>query len=190
VLRDAERASVRLVTTPERLAVDEARRTFTYLNLYGFPVDAIVVNRVFPEEVGQYFGAWRERQEAELRDVGAAFAPVPILRAPYFPEEVRGPEMLDRLGDAVFGNGDAAAILHTGAAERLEVSEDAARLHLPLPLAQRGDVSLRQIGGELVVRVDGYKRTLLLPPALRGWSASSAALSDGALTVELEAPLP
>jgi arsenite-transporting ATPase len=190
VLRDADRASVRLVMTPERLAVDEARRTFTYLNLYGFPVDAVVVNRVFPAEVGEYFGPWRERQEAELRDVGDAFAPVPVLRAPYFAEEVRGAAMLDRLGEAAFGERDVTAILHTGAAERLELSDDSARLHLPLPLAQRGEVSLRQVGGELVVRVSDYKRTLLLPPALHGWSARGAALADGALTVELEAPVP
>jgi arsenite/tail-anchored protein-transporting ATPase len=190
VLRDAERVSVRLVMTPERLAVDEARRTFTYLNLYGFPVDAVLVNRVFPAEVGDYFDGWRERQEEELRDVVAAFAPVPVLRAPYFAEEVRGPEMLDRLGDEAFGDLDPAAILHRGAAERLELSEDAARLHLPLPLAQRGDVSLRQVGSELVVRVDGYKRTLMLPPALQGWSARGAELADGALTVELERPIP
>jgi arsenite-transporting ATPase len=189
VLRDAERVSVRLVMTPEHLAVDEARRTFTYLNLYGFPVDAVVVNRIFPEEVGEYFGPWRERQEAQLREVGDAFGPVPVLRAPYFAEEVRGGAMLDRLGDAAFGDRDATAILHTGAAERLELSDDSARLHLPMPLAQRGDVSLRQVGGELVVRVSGYKRTLLLPPALHGWSARGAALADGALTVELEAPV-
>jgi arsenite-transporting ATPase len=190
VLRDAERASVRLVMTPERLAIDEARRTFTYLNLYGFPVDAIVVNRVFPEEVGDYFAAWRERQGAQLRDVADAFAPVPVLQAPYFAEEVRGADMLDRLGDAAFAERDATEVLHSGAAERLELSEDGARLHLPMPLAGRGDVSLRQVGSELVVRVHGYKRTLLLPPALRGWSARGAALTDGALTVELEAPVP
>ncbi len=189
VLRDTERVSVRLVMTPERLAVDEARRTFTYLNLYGFPVDAVVVNRVFPEEVGEYFGGWRELQVQQLRDVTDAFAPVPVLRAPYFAEEVRGAAMLDRLGDAAFGDEDAAAILHTGAAERLELAERSATLHLPLPLAERGDVSLRQVGSELVVRVDGYKRTMLLPPALHGWSASGASLADGALIVELEAPV-
>jgi arsenite/tail-anchored protein-transporting ATPase len=190
VLRDAERVSVRVVMTPERLAVDEARRTFTYLNLYGFPVDAVVVNLVFPAEVGEYFGGWRELQVQQLRDVTDAFAPVPVLRAPYFPEEVRGAAMLQRLGDAAFGHDDAGAILHTGAAERLELSEHSATLRLPLPLAERGDVSLRQVGSELVVRVDGYKRTLLLPPALHGWSASGAAFADGALTVELEAPVP
>jgi arsenite/tail-anchored protein-transporting ATPase len=190
VLRDAERASVRLVMTPERLAVDEARRTFTYLNLYGFPVDAVVVNRVFPEEVGAYFGAWRERQEAELRDVVSAFAPVPVLRAPFFAEEVRGASMLDRLAEEAFGELDAAAVLHEGAAEQLEIAADAARLRLPLPLAARGEISLQKVGSELVVRVDAHKRTLLLPPALEGWRARGAAFDEGELLVDFEAPVP
>ena len=66
ILRDHARASVRLVMTPDRMVIDEARRTFTYLNLYGYLTDAVVCNRVFPAEVGPYFGAWRERQEATV----------------------------------------------------------------------------------------------------------------------------
>ncbi|MDX6722281.1 MAG: arsenite/tail-anchored protein-transporting ATPase, partial [Solirubrobacteraceae bacterium] len=112
ILRDHERVSVRLVMTPDRMVIDEARRTFTYLNLYGYLTDAVVVNRVFPEEVGEYFGAWRERQQAHLADVEAAFSPVPVLRAPYFEEEVMGGAMLDRLGEAAFAGRDAAALLH------------------------------------------------------------------------------
>src|ERR671934_222287 len=111
ILRDNERVSVRLVMTPERMVVDEARRTFTYLNLYGYLTDAVIVNRVFPEEVGAYFGPWRERQLAALADVEAAFAPVPVLRAPYFGEEVVGGAMLDRLGERVFNGHDPAAVL-------------------------------------------------------------------------------
>jgi len=95
ILRDTASVSIRLVMTPDRMVVDEARRTFTYLNLYGYLTDAVVVNRVFPKEVGPYFGAWRERQLAALEEVQAAFAPVPVLRAPYFEEEVVGAEMLD-----------------------------------------------------------------------------------------------
>ena len=112
ILRDHERVSVRLVMTPDRLVIDEARRTFTYLNLYGFLTDAVVVNRVFPAEVGDYFAAWRERQQEHLADVQAAFAPVPVLQAPYFEEEVVGPAMLDRLGAAAYEERDAAALLH------------------------------------------------------------------------------
>src|SRR5215217_219519 len=103
ILRDNERVSVRLVMTPDRMVVDESRRTFTYLNLYGFLTDAVVVNRVFPPEVGAYFAPWRERQQEHLRAVEEGFAPVPVLRAPYFEEEVVGPAMLDRLGAALFG---------------------------------------------------------------------------------------
>src|SRR3954452_14411947 len=102
ILRDNEHVSVRLVMTPDRMVVDEARRTFTYLNLYGYLTDAVVVNRVFPEEVGDYFGGWRDRQEELLATVREGFAPVPVLRAPYFEEEVVGAAMLDRLGEAAF----------------------------------------------------------------------------------------
>ena len=104
ILRDDEHVSVRLVMNPDRMVIDEARRTFTYLNLYGYLTDAVVVNRVFPAEVGDYFGGWRERQQEHLREVEAAFAPVPVLRAPFFEEEVVGPQMLDRLGDALFAD--------------------------------------------------------------------------------------
>jgi hypothetical protein len=103
---------------------------------------------------------------------------------------VGGAALLARPAAAAFGARDAAAILHSGAGERLEVSADGATLRLPLPLAQHGDVSLRQVGAELVIGVHDHTRTLVLPPALHGWSASGAALADGALTVELEAPVP
>ena len=97
LLRDAERVTIRLVMTPDRMVVAEAMRTFTYLNLYGYLCDAVVVNRVFPEDVGAYFGAWREVQAQQLADVESGFAPVPVLRAPYFEQEVLGATMLDRL---------------------------------------------------------------------------------------------
>ena len=187
ILRDRRRVSVRLVMNPDRMVIDEARRTFTYLNLYGFLTDAVIVNRVFPEEVGAYFGAWRERQQEQLRSVEEAFAPVPVLRAPYFDEEVVGPEMLDRLGSQLFADRDAAAVLHDRLTQRLEVGPGRATLRLELPFAERGAVSLKKIGLELVVRVDGQKRTMLLPAALEGYRPVEASLADGGLDVRFEA---
>src|SRR5215208_671412 len=98
LLRDSRSVSMRLVMTPDRMVVGEAMRTFTYLNLYGYLTDAVVVNRVFPDAVeGTYFGAWRAVQAEQLAHVQSAFAPVPVLPAPYFEQEVVGAEMLDRL---------------------------------------------------------------------------------------------
>jgi arsenite-transporting ATPase len=187
ILRDRSRASVRLVMNPDRMVIGEAMRTFTYLNLYGYLTDAVIVNRLFPDELdGTYFGAWRDRQQDHLEQVESAFAPVPVLRAPYFEHEVTGPEMLDRLGDAVFGERDAAGVLHTTLSQELTVSPNSALLRLDLPFAQRGDVKLRKIGPELVVRVDGHKRTIMLPGALNDYEPSGARFADGALEVTLD----
>jgi arsenite/tail-anchored protein-transporting ATPase len=188
ILRDNESVSVRLVMTPDRMVVDEARRTFTYLNLYGYLTDAVIVNRVFPEEVGAYFGPWRERQLAALADVEAAFAPVPVLRAPYFGEEVVGSEMLDRLGERVFNGRDPAAVLHDALTQELVVGANAAELRLDLPFAEKGDISLKKIGLELVVRVDGHKRTLMLPPALGDYQPTGASFDGAALHVTFDGP--
>lgn len=188
ILRDAEHVSVRLVMNPDRLVIDEARRTFTYLNLYGFLTDAVVVNRVFPEEVGAYFGAWRERQQVHLAAVEEAFSPVPVLRAPYFEEEVVGPAMLDRLGAAVFDGVEPEDVLYSTLAQELVVDDRGARLRMDLPLVQRGDVTLKKLGLELIIRVDGHKRTLMLPPALGDYVPTGATLRDGALHVTFDAP--
>jgi arsenite-transporting ATPase len=188
ILRDHEHASIRLVMTPDRMVVDEARRTFTYLNLYGYLTDAIVCNRVFPDEVDAYFGAWRARQEQTVADVRDAFAPVPLLRAPFFGEEVVGTQMLDRLSDALFGGGDAAAVLHARVTEELSLDDDGATLRLELPFAHKGEVSLKKRGPELVVRVGAAKRSLLLPPALTDYVPTGAAFDDGVLQVTFHAP--
>ena len=174
--------------TPDRMVIDEARRTFTYLNLYGYLTDAVVVNRVFPAEVGPYFGAWRERQEATVATCATAFAPVPVLRAPFFGEEVVGAAMLDELGDALFAGGGAAAVLHDKVTEELVLGTDGATLRLDLPFARKGDVALKKLGRELVVRVDGAKRTLLLPPKLEDYPATGARLDEGVLHVTFDAP--
>jgi arsenite-transporting ATPase len=187
ILRDTEHVSVRLVMTPDRMVVDEARRTFTYLNLYGYLTDAVVVNRVFGAEVGDYFGAWRERQQEQLTAVRDAFAPVPVLQAPYFEEEVVGAAMLDRLGAELFADGEAAhAVHHRSVSEHLDLRADGATLRLELPFADKGDISLKRLGSELIVRVDGHKRTMLLPPALDDLEPTGAAFEDGALTISFE----
>ena len=122
------------------MVIGEAMRTFTYLNLYGYLTDAVVVNRVFPDEVdGTYFGSWRERQQEHLELVASAFAPVPVLHAPYFESEVLGPEMLDRLGEALFDGVDADAMLFEGMSQELDLDGDGgATLRLALPFAERG----------------------------------------------------
>ena len=187
ILRDRDRCTVRLVMNPDKMVIGEAMRTFTYLNLYGYLTDAVIVNRIFPADVGDYFASWRRVQEEHLELVRSAFAPVPVLCAPYFDTEVLGGEMLDRLGDALFGpasaDADPAAVLHDRLSQELEVSEDGAELRLMLPFARKGDVSLKKIGLELIVGVDGQRRTIILPSAMAAFQPTAATFEDGTLAV-------
>jgi arsenite/tail-anchored protein-transporting ATPase len=187
ILRDRARSSIRLVMNPERMVIKEAQRTFTYLNLYGYLTDAVVVNRVFPADVeGGYFSAWREVQREHVELVEQAFAPVPILRAPFFEQEVVGAVMLERLGEAVFGPNAPERVLYHEQSLALKMDGDSAELRLRVPFAEKGDVKLKKIGLELVIRVGGRKRNIVLPSALASFRPRDARLEAGELRVRFE----
>ena len=116
----------------------------------------------------------------------SAFAPVPVLCAPYFEQEVVGPEMLDRLHAELFGGRDPGAVLHDALTQELEVLDDGARLRLDLPFAEKGDISLKKIGLELIVGVDGQRRTIMLPPAMAAMRPAAATFEGGALEIRFD----
>jgi arsenite/tail-anchored protein-transporting ATPase len=187
ILRDRSATSLRLVMNPDRMVIREAMRTFTYLNLYGYLTDAVVVNRLFPEDVADgYFAAWREVQQEHMELVSSAFSPVPILSAPFFEQEVIGPEMLDRLGDVLFSELDAGDVLHEELSQELVADNGSATLRLPIPFAEKGDIDLKKIGLEVIVRVGGQKRTIILPPAMAAYRPRTARFEGGALEVLFE----
>jgi arsenite/tail-anchored protein-transporting ATPase len=187
ILRDRSTTTIRLVMNPDRMVVREAMRTFTYLNLYGYLTDAVVVNRVFPDEAaGGYFGAWAETHKRQMELVRSAFAPVPILTAPYFEQEVIGPAMLDRLGDVLFEDLDASSVLFEELTQELTTNNGTAQLRLVLPFAEKADIGLKKIGMEVVVRVGAQKRTIVLPQALAAYRPAGARFEDGALNVTFE----
>ncbi len=186
ILRDRRHCTIRLVMNPDRMVIGEAMRTFTYLNLYGYLTDAVIVNRLFPAGVGDYFAAWRKVQEEHLELVHTAFAPVPVLCAPYFEQEVVGPEMLDRLAGSLFDGRDPAGVLYDALTQELIVDDQGARLRLKLPFASKGDISLKKIGLELIVGVGGQRRTIMLPPALAAFRPAAATFEDDALEVRFD----
>ena len=187
ILRDHRTCSVRLVMNPDRMVIREAQRTFTYLNLYGYLTDAVIVNRVFPPEVGGYFAGWRERQQEHMATIADGFSPVPILEARYFDQEVAGDEMLDRLGAELWAGSEPAALMYDGFAHRLSTDEEGEPLLvIPIPFAEREDIDLKKVGDELIVSVGGERRTIILPAALADQRPSGAAHENGILTVRFE----
>jgi len=184
ILRNHEHCSIRLVMNPDRMVVNEARRTYTYLCLYGYQTDAVVVNRIFPDEVeGTYFHAWRDQQTKQMEAVTEGFAPVPILRSRFFDEEVIGQTMHDRLSDELFGDQDPAAILHPGMARELTSNDGETVIRIKAPFVEKEQIDLKQVGDELVITVGDVRRTIILPSGLAQREPSRAAFEQGTLEV-------
>jgi arsenite-transporting ATPase len=164
--------------------IKEAQRAFTYLSLYGYVIDAVVVNRVLPDTItDSYFDRWREVQHAYQGTVEEAFSPVPVLRVPLFDREVVGVEMLGRMGDEVFAGVDAAGILYSDRGQVVERDGSEYVMRLRLPFVHRDEVELSQSQGDLLIKVGPYRREVALPRALRGRSTVGAKLEDGELSV-------
>jgi arsenite-transporting ATPase len=184
LLADPARTSVRLVVNPERMVIAEARRTATYLALFGYRVDAVVANRLLPEAVTDpWFDRWRSTQRAHLATIEEGFAPLPVLRAELAPGELVGVDALRSFGDALYGELDAATALHDGAPLRVVADGDLLRLELELPFAARDDLEVARHHDELLVRVGPYRRSVLLPDSLRRRRVADARLVGGMLTV-------
>jgi arsenite-transporting ATPase len=184
VLSDPKSCTVRIVLNLEKMVIKEAQRAFTYLNLYDYQVDAILVNRVLPAEVGDgYFTDWRRVQAKYQTQVEETFAPVPILESRLFDHEIVGPEHLDELGRSLFGESAPEAILYEAKSQALRKVGDEYVLTLRIPFVSREQVELTQKDDELYISVGPYKREISLPRVLRGKETRSAKLEDGQLMI-------
>jgi arsenite-transporting ATPase len=168
ILKDEKMSSVRLVVNPEKMVIAEARRTYTYLGLFGYRVDAVVVNRILPEDVTDpYFGKWKDIQAEHLKTVRESFNPVPILTARLFDREMVGLELLEAMGEEVYGSKDVTDVLYRDDPIRVRRRGGGYTLTMRLPFVSRDDMDIHRRADELFVRVGSYKRNLILPQMLQ-----------------------
>ncbi|MEV0615962.1 ArsA family ATPase [Nonomuraea sp. NPDC050404] len=183
-LLTGDHASVRLVLTPESVVLAEARRTLTSLSLYGYRVDAVIANRVFPDGgADEWRAQWVAAQSRLLSEAEQSFAPLPIHVVPYLPAEPVGRDALAGLGSAMYGESDPFAPHAVEPPLRMSADE----VTLALPGADRGEVDLARKGDELIVTAGPYRRILALPAALARRRISGAELRDGVLRVRWHA---
>ncbi|MBX4151873.1 ArsA family ATPase [Paenibacillus lautus] len=166
---DPEITSVRIVLNPEKMVLAEAKRSFTYLNLFGFNTDAIIVNRVLPDEAGKgFFAHWRDIQKKYEEEIVLNFQPLPILKAPMMQKEVIGLPILEELADIVYGEQVPSAMLYRGRTETIREEDGDMLLELSIPFVEKADLDLTQTGDELTVDAGAYKRKVILPRTLMG----------------------
>ncbi len=192
LLTDPKMSSLRLVVNPEKMVIKETQRTYTYLNLYGYATDAVICNRILPDEVTDpYFAAWKDLQKQNIALISEAFGELPMLRAPMFNRDVNGMDTLRRLGDALYGDTDPSKLMFEGHTHNIVQEEDGGYLlRVPLPFADKHDLDLYRSADELTLRVGPYRRNIVLPYALWNLEIGDAKFEESALNIHFIAKQP
>ncbi|HSL27376.1 MAG TPA: ArsA family ATPase [Acidimicrobiia bacterium] len=184
LLGDPAITSARLVINPEKMVIDEARRTFTYLGLFGYGVDGVVVNRVLPDLVSDpYFERWRAIQKGHLDTIDSAFADVPRLRLRLFDDEMVGLDRLRQMAGELYGDLDPIMGFSAHSPFRVEEAHGQVVMQMEVPFVDKGDLDVFRHGQELYVQVGPYRRSFLLPDSLRRRQVTQARLEEGVLRV-------
>lgn len=185
-LSNPEISSYRVVLQPEKMVVREAERAISYLGLFNYPVDAVVINRILPDAAaeGEFYQRRREIQAKYLQMIEDNFRPLPLFRAPYYAHEVVGLEALAQLADDCFTGQDPTQVFYKGSLQEInEMPDGGYLLRLPLPFVTGGDVRLRKRGDELFITVGNFKREMILPTVLAKRKTGGGRLLNGTLEI-------
>jgi arsenite-transporting ATPase len=181
---DPELTSVRLVLNPDRMALLETERAFTYFSLYGLTVDALFVNRLLPSEISDpYLEKWKKSQSDRRREISEIFAPLPLFEIPLLKEEVTGLASLQPLADSLYGEKDPVKRLSEVQPLRFDLSGGKYTLSLRLVGVDGSQIDLEKCGDELRVKIGRHKRTIALPQYVSGLKPESASLEGGVLRI-------
>ncbi len=185
-LSDPKITSYRVVLQPEKMVVREAERAVSYLGLFNYPVDGVIINRILPDSVdeGNFYNKRRQLQAKYLEMINNNFQPIPMWRVPYYDFEVVGVEALSTLAHDCFEEQDPCQIFYHGKVQEIEELEDGGfLLRLPIPFVTSGDVRLRKRGDEMFITIGNFKREMILPTVLARRKAGGGELKDGMLEI-------
>jgi arsenite-transporting ATPase len=184
LLQDPKQTSIRIVLNPERMVINESQRLYTYLSLFGFPVDAVVANRVLPPEArSEYFDRWFGIQAGHLTHARKSFDPLPMFEARLFDREMVGVKLLERFAQDVFGDDDPTAVFYREKPMEVKKEPSGYALYLRLPFAEKDKIEVLTHGEELIIQVDNQRRHLLLPRSLASRKLTGAAFEGQRLRV-------
>ncbi|MCL5803567.1 MAG: ArsA family ATPase [Thermoplasmataceae archaeon] len=185
VLIDNSITSIRLVCNPDRMSFNETKRAYTYLLLYGYPVDALIVNKIFADNVGDFFLKWKENQREIIKEIDESFREIKVLKVYLSDEEPIGREYLTRLSKKIYEDSDPMEIFFKGKPIEYYRLDNRNYVKVKLPFAKKESMNLYNKGGELVIEIENWRRVFYLPQSLSDKSPGNAEFINGHLNIEL-----
>jgi len=184
VLTDREVSSIRIVLNPEKMVIKESQRAYTFLNLFGYMVDAVIANRLLPQEVRDpYYVEWKKIQKIYMKEIKNYFHPLPVLSSKLWNKEIIGQSLLAKMAEEVYGDDDPSQIYCKEKPIEIKSSNGSYYLLLKLPFADKKDLDMWVNGDELIIQYKNFKRNITLPRALASLELKEAVLKNNMLKV-------
>ena len=184
LMMDKKVVSIRIVTTPEKIVIKEARRSFSYLHLYDYNVDAIIINKIFPKDSMEgYFNVWIKLQEQSLNDIEESFKGLPVFKVGLMDKELRCYSMLEQVGSQIYKEHLPEDILFQDKIFEVQKLQEGYSLNIHIPFVDKKELKLSQQGDELTLTIKNEKRCFTLPQKLRNHEISTAKYEDNQLKI-------
>jgi arsenite-transporting ATPase len=178
---------VRLVTNPEKIVIKETQRAFMYFCLYGLCIDAVIINRIFPEGIdAKFFEIWKQTQQQYIEEAESYFSDVPIWKVNLFDNQIVGEAGLQKLGDILYPDIDPAEKFSDQSPYQFRKVDNTYQLAMQLPFLSKQEVDLTKHGDELIITIGGFKRHVALPRSLASTKAIGAKLTGKQLVITFQ----
>lgn len=184
IMMDKSVTSIRIVTTPERIVIKEAKRNFTCLHLFNYNVDAIIVNKVYPRSaLDGYFSKWISLQEEGLKDIKESFGQIPIFTLGLLDSELKSMDTLAKASELIYDKRNPIEVLFQDRIFEVKKDQEQYVLALNLPFATKDQFELSQKGDELLLQINNERRCFTLPDILKGKEVEGASYEEGWLNI-------
>ena len=164
IFADHDICSIRLVTNPEKMVINESKRAYTYLNLYGYNVDAVIINRIIEDDRSDsLFSNYIKSQKFYIKDIEESFAELPIFKAKHLGEEIFGLDKLQNFADTLYQKTKPELVLHNESPYKLEQTDNGYVLKIKLPFLKDKKYTINKFGDEIVLQIANQRKNIFLP---------------------------
>jgi len=188
LLKNKEVSSVRLVTMPEKMVVEETKRNYMYMKLYNYNVDGIFINRILPKDIDNpFFSEWLTIQKKYIQEIETSFGEIPKYYIPWYDTDLLGLDAINRICEDVLNEKtDLFEIKGDPEGEKYEQTEKGYDLKLFLPNISKDEVLVNLSGSDVIVKIGNYKRNIPMPNSLRGMDVTSAKFDESTLVIQFQ----
>ena len=184
LMLDKDIVSIRIVTTPEKIVVKEAKRSFSYLHLFNYNVDGIIINKIFPQEsLKGYFERWEKIQKESIQDINDSFKGIPIFKLELMDNELRKYEILKKVANEIYGEVKPEDVLFQDKVFTVKKDESGYKLSINMPFVDKSEMNLSQNGDEITISIKNERRKIVLPTKLQSKEIKSAKYDEDKLNI-------